>query len=119
MLTGAADPLHHRDYIYCEYYNAWTHPRSYGTMMRTPDKKIAVYHGVDEGELYDLAADPDEFANLWSSSDHAAMRQLALHALDQRFALFLDVAEVRELARQADDHVHGRDEPASAAASAR
>lgn len=25
LLTGQADPRHHRDYIYCEYYNAWTH----------------------------------------------------------------------------------------------
>ncbi len=68
ICTGEADPAVHRDYVYCEYYNAWTHHRSYGTMMRTRDKKIAVYHGVDEGELYDLATDPDEFDNLWAQS---------------------------------------------------
>ncbi|MCA9269770.1 MAG: sulfatase-like hydrolase/transferase [Planctomycetales bacterium] len=72
--SGAADPGRHRDYVYCEYYNAWTHHRSYGTMMRTRDKKIAVYHGVNEGELYDLAVDPDEFDNLWESPAAAGLR---------------------------------------------
>jgi arylsulfatase A-like enzyme len=83
LLSCDADPAHHRDYIYCEYYNAWTHARSYGTMMRTVDKKIAVYHGVDEGEFYDLANDPDEFENLYFSNEYAALReQLLKQAFD-------------------------------------
>jgi hypothetical protein len=28
--------------------------------------KLVVYHGIDEGELYDLQTDPGEFENLWS-----------------------------------------------------
>ncbi len=64
-LTGEADPAHHRDFVYCEYYNAWTHHDAYGTMVRTPTEKIVVYHGTDQGELYDLENDPDEFENLW------------------------------------------------------
>ena len=68
----------HRDHVYCEYYNAWTHPRSYGTMMRTREHKIVVYHGVDDGELYDLAADPGEHENLWRSAAHAALRERLL-----------------------------------------
>lgn len=75
---GKADPSHHREYIYCEYYNAWTHHRSYGTMMRTADKKIVVYHGVDEGEFYDLATDADEFDNLWTSEQHQSPRERLL-----------------------------------------
>ncbi len=78
LLSGDADPAHHRDYVYCEYYNAWTHKRSYGTMMRTADKKIVVYHGIEEGELYDLQTDPDEFDNLYFSDRHAALRQRLL-----------------------------------------
>ncbi len=74
ICTGQADPAVHRDYVYCEYYNAWTHHRSYGTMMRTRDKKVGVYHGVNEGELYDLAEDPDEFDNLWEQPVGATLQ---------------------------------------------
>lgn len=54
-----------RESVFCEYYNAWTHPGTYASMLRTNDEKIVVYHGTDQGELYDLAHDPDEFVNLW------------------------------------------------------
>jgi arylsulfatase A-like enzyme len=78
ILRGEAEPTVHRDYVYCEYYNAWTHHRSYGTMMRTAEHKIVVYHGVDEGELYDLNDDAHEFRNLWRSSEHASLRERLL-----------------------------------------
>ncbi len=74
ICTGRADPHHHRDGVFSEYYNAWTHHRSYGTMWRTADKKIAIYHGIDAGELYDLATDPDEYNNLWDSADHRDLK---------------------------------------------
>ena len=74
FLTGEADPAHHRESVLCEYYNSWTHDDAYGTMLRTTDEKIVVYHGTDQGELYDLKSDPDEFTNLWTSPDHQAMK---------------------------------------------
>jgi len=74
ILTGGADPSRHRDAVYCEYYNAWTHKRSYGTMLRTAHEKIVVYHGVDEGEWYDLDEDPEEFNNLWGDPARAEMK---------------------------------------------
>jgi len=74
LLTGEADPASHRDAVYSEYYNAWTHKHSYGTMLRTRHEKIVVYHGIDQGELYDLDEDPDEFDNLWNRPDRAAMK---------------------------------------------
>ena len=76
LVDGAT--VTHRDYVYCEYYNAWTHPRSYGTMMRTRDHKIVVYHGVDDGELYDLRSDPGEFTNLWRDAGSAELRERLL-----------------------------------------
>ena len=60
---GSSDP---REFVFCEYYNSWTHPDAYATMIRTQDEKIVVYHGSDQGELYDLKNDPGEFHNLWS-----------------------------------------------------
>ena len=66
VLRGEADSSNIRPRIYSEYYNAWTHKLAYGTMFRSESEKIIVYHGTDQGELYDLTADPDEFRNLWS-----------------------------------------------------
>ena len=40
-------------------------------------KKIVVYHGTDEGELYDLKTDPDEITNLWNDPS-STERKLAL-----------------------------------------
>ncbi|MBC8351093.1 MAG: sulfatase-like hydrolase/transferase [Planctomycetes bacterium] len=74
LLTGQADPSQHRDHVYCEYYNSWTHHDAYGTMLRSATEKIVVYHGTDQGELYDLVADPEEFTNLWDSGEHQAMK---------------------------------------------
>jgi arylsulfatase len=77
-LTGNADPTRHREAVFCEYYNSWTHHRSYGSMLRTKTYKICVYHGIDEGELYDLEADPCEFDNLWDSPAHRQLKQQML-----------------------------------------
>lgn len=74
LCQGQAPAHEHRDSVFSEYYNAWSHPHSYGSMLRTRTHKIVVYHGIDEGELYDLVEDPDEFANLWSSPAHQALK---------------------------------------------
>lgn len=68
ICSGNQDSDVHRNEVYCEYTNSWTHHRSYGSMLRTRTHKIIVYHGIDEGELYDLREDPDEFTNLWNDS---------------------------------------------------
>ncbi len=74
ICTGDADPAQHRDFVFSEYYNAWTHHHAYGSMLRTRDAKIVVYHGTEDGELYDLTTDPDEFDNQWSDSAHQARK---------------------------------------------
>lgn len=78
LCRGQADPTQkHRDFVFSEYYNSWTHERSYGTMWRSETEKIVVYHGAGEGELYDLKNDPDEFVNLWDEPS-AAERKMRL-----------------------------------------
>lgn len=82
ICAGESDRSHHRDHVFSEYYNAWTHPHSYGTMLRTEHEKIVVYHGAEPGELYDLRTDPDEFVNLWN---HPAHQELKLRLLKACF----------------------------------
>ena len=83
ILRGETDPNHHRNFVRCEYYNAIDmRNHSYATMYRDKRYKLIVYHGHEEGELYDLVDDPDEFNNLW----HAADKQdIKMELLKQSF----------------------------------
>ena len=78
LATGRTDPRRHREQVYSEYYNAWTHADAYATMVRTRRHKIVVYHGTEQGELYDLEADPDEFENLWDRPERADLKSQML-----------------------------------------
>lgn len=88
ILTGQADPGHHRDFVRCEYYRALSaiaQPRfegSYATMLRGDRYKLVVYHGHEVGELFDLHHDPGEFENLWDDPAHA---QTKLRLMQQSF----------------------------------
>ena len=95
ICNGQAAPSTHRDYVYCEYYNAWTHKRSYGTMMRTGNEKIAVYHGIDEGEMYDLQSDPGEFENLWQRPECSTMQHRLLKQAFDASVFTLDPLPLR------------------------
>jgi arylsulfatase A-like enzyme len=82
ILTGTADPAVHREFVRCEYHDALDRTfASHANMLRNDRYKLVVYHGQAVGELYDLAADPDEFANLWDDAaaqtvKHELMKQL-------------------------------------------
>ena len=80
----------HRESVFCEYYNSWTHSNAYGTMLRTPCEKIVVYHGTDQGELYDLQSDPDEFENLWDSVSHKDLKLRMMKQCFDRSVLAMD-----------------------------
>jgi arylsulfatase len=95
ILTGAADPGYHREFVRCEYHDALNQRfASHANMLRDDRYKLVVYHGLDVGELYDLDNDPDEFENLW---DDAASQDVK-HALIKRLfdAVMLAVDEGRE-----------------------
>ena len=95
ILLGQADAASHRDYVFSEYYNAWTHKHSYGSMLRTRDEKIIVYHGTDQGEVYDLKADPDEFENLWSHPKQAERKLRLMKACFDASVFTMDPAPPR------------------------
>jgi len=103
LLTGEVSPGHHRDFVRSEYYDALDpafigtgspdtpspddssgdgdQPAgTYGTMFRDGRHKLAVYHGHDIGELFDLEADPWEFKNLWDDPSAADIKLRLLKA---------------------------------------
>lgn len=75
VLTGKTEK--HRDHVFCEAYVKKVgsgDPAINVSMVRTRTHKIAVVHGTNEGELYDLKADPGEHENLWYKSEHAGLK---------------------------------------------
>ncbi len=86
-------PVKGRDSIYCEYYNAMpfhTDPTAQLTMLRTETHKIIVDHANDDGELYDLDADPLETVNLWRDSGSLGIKAQMLTHLTHRMAFTAD-----------------------------
>ena len=82
-----------RSDVYCEYYNAmpWhSEPVPQATMLRTATHKLVMYHGLDDGELYDLLADPGEHVNLWRSEEHVSVKVELLLRLTDRMAWTVD-----------------------------
>jgi len=49
----------------------------------TKRHKLVVYENTEEGELYDLQKDPDQYFNLWSKPDQAGLRARLLQRLAQ------------------------------------
>jgi len=96
LLTGEAPSDEPRDSVYCEYYNACNgHNGSFeqpamATMLRTRQHKLTVAHGRDQGELYDLAADPQELRNLWDDPAAITTKAELLVQLSDRMAFACD-----------------------------
>jgi arylsulfatase A-like enzyme len=99
LLMGETARDHHRDDIYCEYYNALTthkDPKAYGTMVRTDRYKLVVAHGQNTGELYDLANDPDETDNEWENPEYLKTKTELLTRMMDRMAWTVDPLPLRE-----------------------
>lgn len=62
-----------RDYVFCE--------DNYQIMMRSPTHKMVYYIGQEEGEFYDLEADPHELFNKWDDGDCADVKGKMLQDL--------------------------------------
>jgi arylsulfatase A-like enzyme len=89
----SSETHHHRQDIYCEYYNAmpWhRQPQAQATMLRTRQHKLVVAHGLETGELYDLAADPTETVNRWDDPAAAPVKMELLLRLTDRMAWTVD-----------------------------
>ncbi|MEM7332564.1 MAG: sulfatase-like hydrolase/transferase [Chloroflexota bacterium] len=56
--------------------------------------RLTIYTHQDEGELYDLAADPEEIVNLWHAADHASIKSDLLFQLAQEMASLTDTARL-------------------------
>jgi arylsulfatase A-like enzyme len=75
VLTGKVPPGAGKSHVYCEYYNAMKgiHEK-YVSIYFDGRYKIAVHHGEELGELYDLETDPGEFKNLWGAPEHRELK---------------------------------------------
>ncbi|MDE0839976.1 MAG: sulfatase-like hydrolase/transferase, partial [Kiritimatiellae bacterium] len=98
ILTGKSES-HHRDDVYCEYYNAMAchkEPTSQFTMVRTAQHKLVVDHGNNTGELYDLEKDPSENTNLWDDPTYAETKTAMLLRMAHRMAFTVDPLPLRQ-----------------------
>ncbi|MBP83660.1 MAG: sulfatase [Verrucomicrobiales bacterium] len=90
-----------REAVRSEYFDALAPAFTQGngtfaTMYRDTRYKLIVYHSIDKGELYDLDTDPQEHKNLWSSPDHADVRNtLILKSFNQHVNVTTDVGSER------------------------
>ena len=70
-----------RDHIFCEnrHNPVMPHLRTFVTNRH----KLTVYRQGNEGELFDLKADPRELNNLWNSPEHGALKLELMHRFIQ------------------------------------
>jgi len=71
-----------RDYVFCEQGgDVNLTGASFITMVRSNRYKLVHFRGLDEGQLFDLSADPKEANSLWDSAEHQDIKREMLDAL--------------------------------------
>jgi arylsulfatase A-like enzyme len=99
LLRGESDSGYHRENVMSEYMNAMpTHdnPKAFVTMLRDKRYKLVCHHGQDDGELYDMVADPNETYNLWLSAEHESIKNKMIQTLCDRIAFSCDPLPIRQ-----------------------
>jgi len=92
VLAGDRDD--HRADVYCSHLAAQSpheldSPRLH-SMLRTPQYKLVRHHGTDEGELYDLDADPKETHNRFEDPEYHDVRLELTTRMTDRMAATAD-----------------------------
>ncbi len=70
-----------RDLVYAEHPADGIYEGPYMTMVRSRDWKLVHFLDSEEGQLFDLRKDPDEFHNLWDDPAAAVQKRELLDAL--------------------------------------
>lgn len=64
-----------RDHVFCEQAgDVNLTGASFITMVRSSTHKLVHFHGIDEGQLFDLEADPGEVNTLWDSPEYQSVK---------------------------------------------
>lgn len=91
LIQGEQDKI--REYAVCIYRNSgiddrgdYFDPPMHATMIRDQRYKLNIYHSLNssediEGELYDMAEDPNELTNLWNDSGYDSIKKELMEKL--------------------------------------
>ena len=84
-------PFEGRDAVYAEHGRDRYFHCDFGTMIRTREWKCVRFSGTQDGQLFDLRADPEQENDLWRDLGHKETRS----ALLDRIAEWRTLSHVR------------------------